>query len=69
MNEQLLKMNGLSACTTSGNAIKLGVQGFVRICIETCARAYFGACETPGVRHQCGQPNVNLRQVPAQGND
>ena len=34
-----------------GNAIKLGVQGFVRICIETCARACFGACETPGVRH------------------
>lgn len=22
-----------------------------------------------GVRHQCGQPNVNLRQVPAQVND
>ncbi len=21
------------------------------------------------VRHQCGQPNVNLRQVPAQVND
>ena len=27
----------------SGNAIKLGVRGFVRICIETCARGYFGA--------------------------
>ena len=26
-----------------GNAIKLGVRGFVRICIETCARRYFGA--------------------------
>ena len=26
-----------------GNAIKLGVRGFVRICIETCARGYFGA--------------------------
>lgn len=23
----------------------------------------------PGVRHQCGQPNVNLRQVPAQVNE
>lgn len=34
-----------------GNAIKLGVRDFVRICIETCARACFGACETPGVRH------------------
>ena len=27
----------------SGNAIKLGVRGFVQICIETCARGYFGA--------------------------
>ena len=27
----------------SGNAIKLGVRGFVRICIETCARGCFGA--------------------------
>lgn len=26
-----------------GNAIKLGVRGFVRICIEKCARGYFGA--------------------------
>ena len=26
-----------------GNAIKLGVRGFVRICIETCARGCFGA--------------------------
>ena len=25
-----------------GNAIKLGVRGFVRICIETCARGCFG---------------------------
>jgi hypothetical protein len=25
------------------NAIKLGVRGFVRICIETYARGYFGA--------------------------
>lgn len=25
------------------NAIKLGVRGFVRICIETCARGCFGA--------------------------
>lgn len=24
---------------------------------------------TIGVRYQCGQPNVNLRQVPAQGNE
>lgn len=24
---------------------------------------------TFGVRPQCGQPNVNLRQVPAQGNE
>ena len=24
--------------TIQGNAIKLGVRGFVRICIETCAR-------------------------------
>ena len=29
--------------TIQGNAIKLGVRGFVRICIETCARGYFGA--------------------------
>ena len=29
--------------STQGNAIKLGVRGFVRICIETCARGYFGA--------------------------
>lgn len=28
---------------SSGNAIKLGVRGFVRICIETCARGCFGA--------------------------
>lgn len=26
-----------------GNAIKLGVRGFVRSCIETCARGCFGA--------------------------
>lgn len=26
-----------------GNAIKLGVRGFVRICIETCARGCFCA--------------------------
>lgn len=25
------------------NAIKLGIRGFVRICIETCARGCFGA--------------------------
>lgn len=29
--------------TTKGNAIKLDVRGFVRICIETCARGCFGA--------------------------
>lgn len=28
---------------SNSNAIKLGVRGFVRICIETCARGYFGA--------------------------
>ncbi len=28
---------------TKGNTIKLGIRGFVRICIETCARGYFGA--------------------------
>ena len=27
----------------NGNTIKLGIRGFVRICIETCARGYFGA--------------------------
>ncbi len=29
---------------TFGNAIKLGVRGFVRICIETCAKGCFYAC-------------------------
>lgn len=32
-----------SVCATKGNAIKLGVRGFVRVCIETCARGCFGA--------------------------
>lgn len=28
-----------------------------------------GEANIKGVRPQCGQPNVNLRQVPAQVND
>ena len=36
-----LKVSLLSA--GKRNAIKLGVRGFVRICIETCARGCFGA--------------------------
>lgn len=30
--------------------------------------AYPGSINTIGVRHQCGQPSVNLRQVPGQSN-
>ena len=33
----------ISDCLFYFNAIKLGVRGFVQICIETCARGYFGA--------------------------
>ena len=37
------KVYGKMCQGLKGNAIKLGVRGFVRICIETCARGYFGA--------------------------
>ena len=38
------RQSGLTdAADHIGNAIKLGVRGFVRICIETCARGCFGA--------------------------
>ena len=36
-------MTTLVSGTQKINAIKLGVRGFVRICIETCARGCFGA--------------------------
>lgn len=37
------KLTTLVSGTQKINAIKLGVRGFVRICIETCARGCFGA--------------------------
>ena len=34
-----------------------------------CLKTDINRAHQPGVRHQCGQLNVNLRQVPAQVND
>lgn len=34
-----------------------------------CEQLRFNFPEIEGVRYQCGQPKVNLRQMPAQVND
>jgi len=43
LEEKGVKLEKLTGIELLVNAIKLGVRGFVRICIETCARGCFGA--------------------------
>ena len=59
----LISITGLIKYT---NRVLGTLQGYI---CNSKPRRFGKSNKLLGVRHQCGQPNVNLRQVPAQVNE